>query len=76
MELAELAAGRKRVKLALTLNIVGFFICPLLFGLFALKIAKEGEELGVDADTAIIASRINIGLGIVYLVLFAIFFLF
>lgn len=67
--------GKKKVDLALILAIIGFFIAPLIFGIIALVLAKQGEDLGADAKTAKVVSWIDIGLGICGFLIFSLFFM-
>lgn len=67
--------GQKRVDLALILGILGFFFMPLILGVIALMVAKQGEELGADARIATIISWVDIIMGALGALFIAMFFL-
>lgn len=72
--MGEVSQGKKHADTSLILSIIGFFIAPLILGIFGLVYANKAEKLGHPATAGKIISWIDIALSIVGFIFLIFFF--
>lgn len=71
--MGDVSEGKKHADMSLILSIIGFFVAPVILGIFGLVYANKAEKLGHPATAGKIISWIDIALGTLGFIFFMVF---